>query len=765
MVTYFFSPSGASGSSNRRGFLLLHMLKSIFTEYLELGLEVIPIQWDTKTKQPVSHRRWGDGSPLDLYDKHNALMVHTSGDTHCLDFDIKNTKDKNLYHKWFNIVASQQPDIIGKLYIERTRNNGYHIWFKYPKDLHKLSLADSEQGNEVIALYAGGPLVYTYPTPGYDIVSGSMADLQEITDEEFNYMVQTSQYFNEYKPTYDPSLKAVSYPEGREEFCLNFDKNISEDAWIMILAEVGLVPLPDYKYKPTDKFVAFRRSGSASNAISAKVYFHTRRVMIFSASMHQFPNWHNKHEYPVWSLPPSFVLFYKHNRDWQAAFNQMEAIANAEGITIEEPYQTDYPLHVFPDRIRRSIIDVCNTRALAPQFVATAGLWTISSLAGARYISDFNGEGKNILFCLMVAPVSVGKTPAFKVMCDTPLQRMYQKYDQDFNEMLTKYEQAKDAGEKPGRYPKRFIPIANDGTTEGYTQKSMTQRNGIGVYQDEAETIFNAGNFKATNDSISFFTQAFSGGRNTQIRADEARERIVPNMNLNLLMGSQPSRIKNIFTEDRLASGFASRFLMVESDYIELRTDTDPFDQKKEMCAEWVDILNYLFRKGAEYNNGLIEEQQILITEPAKALYRKYYRVVLEQANTRIKTKAEGWIMGAEAKMSAYMPRLMQVVAIMHNPGEPVITDKIVQYGWDLYSYYSQSTLKIISSLYNEIETGLPKDLELLYQALPDKFNRKEASEVCIRLNMPGRKFDNAIRGKQFSLLFYRPEYGVYAKK
>ena len=135
------------------------MLKEIFTEYKELGLQVIPIEWDTVNKQPVSHRLWGDGKPMDLYEKHNGLMVRTNGHIHCLDFDLKNTNDKNLYFKWLNMVSNEMPDIITKVYIEETRNKGYHIWLKYPQDLNKLSLADNDKGAEVIALYAGGPLV------------------------------------------------------------------------------------------------------------------------------------------------------------------------------------------------------------------------------------------------------------------------------------------------------------------------------------------------------------------------------------------------------------------------------------------------------------------------------------------------------------------------------------------------------------------------------------------------------------------------------
>ena len=527
------------------------MIASYYADYKAIGLSVIPIEWDIEKKEPVSHRAWGDGKSMNLYAKHNAIMIRTTTPVHCLDFDIKNTKDKNLYHKWFNAIASINPDIIPKLYIEKTRNKGYHVWLKYTKELKKLSLADSDLGAEVIALYAGGPLVYTYPTPDYSIVAGSMEDLQELSEPEFNLLIETSQYFNEYKPSYDPTLKAVSYPTGMEKFCNEFDTKLSDESWVEILNKSGLVNLPDYKYNKKDKFVAFKRKGSESNAISAKVYFHTKRVLIFSASLHDYPNWHNKHEYPVWSLPPSFMLFYQNQRNWETTFAVMQTIADNEGIdcTQAETYKGDFPIHVFPYNIRKSILEVAEARSLAPEFLATAGLFTISSLAGTHYTSDFNGDAKNILFCLLIAPVSVGKTPAYKSMCETPLKLIQESADKNFSHDIKEYEKQQDENQR-SKKPRRFIPFAVDGTTEGYVALSMDQPNGIGVYHDEAESIFNAGSFKGTNDAISFFTQCFSGGRFTQVRADRDKERVVPNMNINLLMGTQPSRIKNIFTKN-----------------------------------------------------------------------------------------------------------------------------------------------------------------------------------------------------------------------
>lgn len=743
------------------------MIYSYYNDYKELGLSVIPIEWDIEKKQPVSHRAWGDGKPMELYSKHNAIMIKTAAPIHCLDFDIKNTSNKNLYHQWFNMLVNQRPEIVNKLYIEKTRNSGYHVWLNFGKELNKLSLADSDKGAEVIALYAGGPLVYTYPTPGYEVQSGSMEDLQPLTEDEFTYLIETSQYFNEYKPKYDPALKAVTYPKGMEKFCTDFDTKIANETWLQILHDISLQPLPNYKYSAKDKFVAFKRNGSESDAISAKVYFNTKRVMIFSASLHDYPNWHNKHEYPVWCLPPSFVLFYKNNRDWAATFEQIQMIADSEGLDCNqvETYKGDFPINVFPAAIRKSIIEVSEARSLAPEFLAVSAFWTISSMAGTYYTSDFNGDAKNILFCLLIAPVSVGKTPAFKSMCETPLKLIQEQADKDYSMAVKEYEKEKAENQNShAKKPRRFIPFAVDGTTEGYVALSMDQPNGIGVYHDEAETIFNAGSFKGTNDAISFFTQCFSGGRYTQIRADRDKERIVPNLNINLMMGTQPSRMGNIFTSDRLSSGFASRFIMIESDYIELNTEIDPFAKNKEMCKEWVDLIATLYAGGHRYNQGDTPQIEIKLTTEAKDAYRRYYKDNLKDANKRILSKAEQYIIGTEAKMSAYFPRLVQILAIMHNPNSPEITKTIVDDAHTLYKYFAKSTINIISKLSEEIDTGLPAQLELLYQALPETFALKDAKEACIRLNLPERKFEVAIRRKDFKALFVKLEHGIYRK-
>ena len=230
-------------------------------------------------------------------------------------------------------------------------------------------------------------------------------------------------------------------------------------------------------------------------------------------------------------------------------------------------------------------------------------------------------------------------------------------------------------------------------------------------------------------------------------------------------MGTQPSRLTNIFTMDKIESGFASRFLMVESDYIHLNIESDPFAQSRQMCAEWVNLVLTLYDVNKSSSNDDNQHTiNIQITDEAKAQYRHYYQVGLKEANIRIDGRIDNYIIGAEAKMSAYLPRLTQLIAIINNPLQPLIDIKVVEQGFKLYRYHAQATVKILKSLYKTVETGLPLELDNLYSALPDEFNYFEAKEVCKRINLPDDRFKSSMRRKDFKLLFLKQEHGKYKK-
>ena len=426
------------------------------------------------------------------------------------------------------------------------------------------------------------------------------------------------------------------------------------------------------------------------------------------------------------------------------------------------PVEQDFPLDCLPEVIAESIKTLCQAQSLPIQYVGSACLWAVSTLAGNRFQSEFNGKGKNILYLLWCGPVSMGKTPSFKAICEDPLKDAYTYakglFDKEYAEHLES-KKSKDKGLHLPQ-PQNFIPVAKEATTEGLISKHRFQPHGIGVYYDEAEAIFSAGNYKGTNDAISFFTMAFAGGRFDQVRADIDKERVINNININLLMGTQTERLANIFTSDRLSSGFAARFLTMIADYAPLNVEIDPFGSKQKMCMEWTQIVERLFYGALNHELPL----QIEITDCGKDAYRKFNRLLMEEANGRILSKAESYLIGAEAKLSAYLPRLCQVLSIMFRPDMPFINEDIVTMAFRLYRYFQQSSIQSITRLQTQADTGLPLELENLYRFLPDEFTAKEAAEICIKLGLNQRRFEISIRHKDFGSLFRKMGRGMYHK-
>ena len=71
----------------------------------------------------------------------------------------------------------------------------------------------------------------------------------------------------------------------------------------------------------------------------------------------------------------------------------------------------------------------------------------------------------------------------------------------------------------------------------------------------------------------------------------------------------------------------------------------------------------------------------------------------------------------------------------------------------------------MIGKLFDTAETGLSTELNNLYLALPDEFTKKDAVEISKRINLPPRRFESAIRNKDFAILFNKLGHGKYTKK
>jgi len=201
-----------------------------FQEYYACGLTAYPVIFNDE-REPIDFPKHG----VEIYTIEdvqkwlhlkvtNGIALKMTPPFGMFDFDIKNTDNKRVYEDWFNIVAAQRPEILKKVCIESTKSAGFHCYIKYEKLSHKIPVARSKDGKEVVSVYTGGLLSFSYPSPGYKIFHNDFNDLDFLTDAEFDFLVTSAALFNEYhlKPG-ESNVVVTDYPVEYENICLQFD--------------------------------------------------------------------------------------------------------------------------------------------------------------------------------------------------------------------------------------------------------------------------------------------------------------------------------------------------------------------------------------------------------------------------------------------------------------------------------------------------------------------------------------------------------------
>jgi len=200
----------------------------------ESSLQFMPV---LENKRPI-HKQWEQKKVE--YDFTNAkayglVCGAISGNVEAIDIDLKYDLTKNLGKDYSDLIKSISPDLLDKLVIQRTVSGGYHFIYKcdyiegnkklaeryttenekqetYIKTLEaerkkgtdekiakeiaqKASLHDSKR----VLLETRGEkgFVACHPTVGYKLIRGDFFNVQKISIEERNILINSAYNFNE----------------------------------------------------------------------------------------------------------------------------------------------------------------------------------------------------------------------------------------------------------------------------------------------------------------------------------------------------------------------------------------------------------------------------------------------------------------------------------------------------------------------------------------------------------------------------------------
>jgi hypothetical protein len=162
------------------------------------GLQFMPV---LENKKPI-HEKWEQTKKE--YDYTNAKAIglvcgSISGNVEAIDLDLKYDITGNLFKEYKKAINSIDKTLLSKLVVQKTISNGYHFIYRceFIEGNKKLAqryatIEESEYGEKVkVLLETRGEKGYiaVAPTYGYKLVHGTFDNIQTITVEQRNILI------------------------------------------------------------------------------------------------------------------------------------------------------------------------------------------------------------------------------------------------------------------------------------------------------------------------------------------------------------------------------------------------------------------------------------------------------------------------------------------------------------------------------------------------------------------------------------------------
>tara|TARA_R110002167_G_scaffold331706_1_gene538418 strand:- start:64366 stop:66204 length:1839 start_codon:yes stop_codon:yes gene_type:complete len=221
--------------------------------YVKAGLNPVPLQKGGKI--PI-RKNWG--SPINKevddfeFEEIGICTGAVSGGLEGIDFDLKYSDNPdNLWNTWKSKVPHE---ILEKLTVSTTKNDGYHVLYRTDVSEGNKKLAKNSDKEVLIETRAEGGYLKCYPSDGYTIIYGDLEKINKITDYERAILMSTSILFDE------TLVKEKKYYSDEKEYKDPFpDYNSDPKTGIDLLEKHGWVI-----ERESNIWVEFTRPGKTS---------------------------------------------------------------------------------------------------------------------------------------------------------------------------------------------------------------------------------------------------------------------------------------------------------------------------------------------------------------------------------------------------------------------------------------------------------------------------------------------------------------------
>lgn len=429
-----------------------------------------------------------------------------------------------------------------------------------------------------------------------------------------------------------------------------------------------------------------------------------------------------------------------------------------------------FPMAIFPQRIQAIIKAYAHHEGFNEDFLCGAALVIFATAMGNRWAARFTTtmNVSPILFLVLIGEPSSGKTPPLKEM-EKPLQKadvesdhIYREQRQEYDNMMQlTAEDRKEQGlpEKPEK-PVHHEILVIDSTIEKLFSIMKENPHGILLFINElSKLVMNLNRYGKGSDEA-YYIEFYDGNQVKMERKTTGDYINILRPYVSIIGGTQPGLLKKMFSGDKEASGFASRFLKIFPDINHMPMwGTDPMPEEVE--KGWDDIISALLKMECKYDgNGEIIPEMLEFSKEAKEVLNVWQKKVSDRWDN-----ADSYMKGICGKLKTYAVRFCLIIHVMRLVCEEV-TDETI----DAVSAKSACLLAdyffMMDQRVHNIVCALPVDAvhQQLFDALPASFTTADAVEKGKELGISERTvkrfLSNGING-----YLLKDKHGVYSKK
>lgn len=270
--------------------------KDKLKHFLKQGLNILPVG-NNKIPQVKGWKVYQNKMiNLDDVGDFEAVAIITgkiSGNAELIDIDQKNCLNKDIRERYKQMVESFQPGLWGKLVECKTKNGGYHLFYRCSEIGSNVKLCSRMATNEeldttqekqkvLIETRSEGGYFLCYPSEGYEVIQGKLLSPPTITKEEREVLMNAARALDEVpSPLWEPKIKPTFNSDGIPPW----ESYDDEDHWLQLMQSHGWSV-----FKETDTKVFLKRPGDSSSKYSGNFDRNYRLLRVFSSSTEFDPN-------------------------------------------------------------------------------------------------------------------------------------------------------------------------------------------------------------------------------------------------------------------------------------------------------------------------------------------------------------------------------------------------------------------------------------------------------------------------------------------